>query len=197
YRLDCSPAMLVQHALPVLFAGKPPALVVCGINYGENVGTSVTPSGTVGAALEAARFGLPALAVSRQTALGQYFKYGELDWSAAAHFTRLFAAKLLEGRLPGDADVLNVNVPDSARLDTPWRLTRVSRQAYFWLDPASPSPAARLGEGVLRIDVDAATLEPDSDIQALSRDRVVSVTPLSLDLTARADRRLLSERLLP
>ncbi|MDD5656946.1 MAG: 5'/3'-nucleotidase SurE, partial [Elusimicrobia bacterium] len=52
YRLDCSPAMLVQHALPVLFAGKPPALVVCGINYGENVGTSVTTSGTVGAALE-------------------------------------------------------------------------------------------------------------------------------------------------
>ena len=41
-----------------------PALVVSGINYGENVGVGVTGSGTVGAALEAAGFGIPALAVS-------------------------------------------------------------------------------------------------------------------------------------
>ena len=196
YRLDGSPAMIVQHAVPVLFGGRPPALVVSGINYGENVGTSITTSGTVGAALEAARFGLPALAVSRQTALGHYFEYGALDWTAAGHFTRHFAAKLLEGRLPHDADVLSVNVPSSAAADTPWRLTRVSRQPYYCFGPASPSADSRLGDGVLRIDIDGPTLEPDSDIHALSRDRVVSVTPLSLDLTARTDLGRLGERLL-
>ena len=33
---------------------EPPELVVSGINYGENLGTGITVSGTVGAALEAA-----------------------------------------------------------------------------------------------------------------------------------------------
>ncbi len=43
---------------------KKPDLVVSGINYGENVGLGITISGTVGAAMEAASLGLPALAVS-------------------------------------------------------------------------------------------------------------------------------------
>jgi 5'-nucleotidase len=34
---------------------------------------------------------------------------------------------------------------------------------------------------------DVRDLEPDSDIYALVVDRVVAVTPLSLDLTSRAD----------
>ena len=44
-----------------------PALVVSGINYGENLGACVTISGTVGAALEAASFGVPAIAASLET----------------------------------------------------------------------------------------------------------------------------------
>jgi 5'-nucleotidase len=35
------------------------------------------------------------------------------------------------------------------------------------------------------IRFDLATLEPDSDIYAVEVDKVVSVTPLSLDLTSR------------
>ena len=87
--------MLVDLAFAVLFPGRPPALVVSGINYGENAGSSVTASGTVGAALEAAGLGVPALAASRQTEIKHHLCYGRLDWGAARHFTRLFAKRLL------------------------------------------------------------------------------------------------------
>ena len=35
--------------------------------------------------------------------------------------------------------------------------------------------------------VDADTLEPDSDIQAIAVDQVVSLSPLTTDLTAKVD----------
>lgn len=38
-----------------------------------------------------------------------------------------------------------------------------------------------------RTGFDADQLEPDSDIQALAVDQVVSVTPVDLDMTARVD----------
>lgn len=50
--------------------GKPPDLVVSGINPGCNTGRSVLHSGTVGAALTAANFGLSALAVSIDASAG-------------------------------------------------------------------------------------------------------------------------------
>jgi 5'-nucleotidase len=50
--------------------GEPPDLVVSGINPGCNTGRSVLHSGTVGAALTAANFGLSALAVSIDASVG-------------------------------------------------------------------------------------------------------------------------------
>ena len=67
YSVDGTPAQAVQHAVLEL-AEEKPALLVSGINYGENTGNGVTISGTVGAALEAASLGIPAIAVSQQTA---------------------------------------------------------------------------------------------------------------------------------
>ena len=53
YAVGGTPAQVVLHALLEIMPG-PPHLVVSGINYGENLGTSVTISGTVGAAMEGA-----------------------------------------------------------------------------------------------------------------------------------------------
>jgi len=50
-RRHACPAVL--HAVLEILPRKPD-LVVSGINYGENVGSGVTVSGTVGAALDAA-----------------------------------------------------------------------------------------------------------------------------------------------
>ncbi len=195
YQVDGSPAAAVLHGLFEL-ASREPALVVSGINYGENVGADVTVSGTVGAALEGAANGLPALAVSLQTPKETHTEPSDdVDFSAAVYFTRLFARNLLQIALPFDVDVLKVDVPSSATPETAWRLTRVSRHTYF--TPVSPRREG-LAEPA-RIDYeplpDPELTEPDSDIYALAVDRVISVAPLSYDLTSRVGRGVLEELL--
>ena len=49
----------------------------------------------------------------------------------------------------------------------------------------------------MSIHEDTATLEPDSDIHALRVERVVAVTPLSLDATSRADFTIIRKALAP
>ena len=62
--VDGTPADCVKLALTTLLRDAPD-LVVAGLNNGGNLGTDVFYSGTVGAAVEACMFGLPAAAVSR------------------------------------------------------------------------------------------------------------------------------------
>jgi 5'-nucleotidase len=187
FSIDGSPAQAAQYGL-IELAPRLPDLLVAGINYGENVGSGVTISGTVGAVLEGAAFGIPSLAVSLEAPLEYHLSYSEdIDFRAAAFFTRLFAQRLLSVTLPPDVDALKIEVPQDATEETPWRLTRVSRQPYFYPVPGNRT---RLADKVplsyeLRIDLD--TLEEDSDIFALAQERVVAVSPLSLDLTSRVD----------
>lgn len=72
-------------------AGQKPALVVSGINYGENTGNGVTISGTVGAAIEGASLGLKAIAVSQQTPKDLHLSYSkDVDFTVAAQVTLKF-----------------------------------------------------------------------------------------------------------
>jgi 5'-nucleotidase len=197
FAVDGSPAQVVQHAL-IELASRLPDLAVVGVNYGENLGNGVMGSGTVGAALDAASSGIPSLAVSLQTAAEHYFAHSsDIDFTVAAHFCRLFARCSLEAnsRLPFDVDVLKVDVPDDATRETPWRVTRVSRQGYFHAIPPVRERLIDVGHLGYHTRVDWPTIEPDSDIYALIRDRVVSVAPISLDLSSRVDRGALSRLL--
>jgi 5'-nucleotidase len=161
---------------------------VSGINYGENAGNGVTISGTVGAALEAASISIPALAMSQVTPKDLHLSYANFDFSVASHFTRYFATWLLANpHLPDDVDVLKVDVPEGATVDTAWRITRLSRRRVYW--PTRPERASLQDIGRLGYEIvtDPARAEPNSDIYAVLQDGVVSVTPLSLDLTSRTD----------
>lgn len=180
---DASPAATVGHGLKVM-PGYAPALLVSGINYGENLGASITSSGTVGAALEGACRGIPALAVSMETGIESHHAYTEQDWSAARHFLALFAGMVLERGLPGDVHVLKIDVPAGATPETPWRLTRLSPDMYYESRLATPSLASRLGDATVTKGA-APGESPETDVYAVSVDRVVSVTPLTLDFTAR------------
>lgn len=184
YAIGGSPAQTVLHAV-VEIMPRPPQLVVSGINYGENLGTGITISGTVGAAMEAAAMGIPALAVSLQLLDDDYLSYSDRDFSTAAHFTYLFGKWMLEQPLPEDVDLLKVDVPAQATPATPWRITRLSRHRYYL--PGGPRPG-RWDEPYYleaRRKVTAEEVSPDSDIHTLLFDHVVSVTPLSMDFTAR------------
>ncbi len=189
YRVGASPAVTVLHALEELVP-RTPSLVISGINFGENLGNDITHSGTIGAALQGASYGIPTLAVSLQTPKETHYQHSaSVDFSGAAHFTHLFARCLLEASLPFDTDILKVDVPSDATQHTPWRLARVSRHTYFVSLPRQEDVdpvGARVGLDYDPIHNPELT-EPDSDIYALAVDRVVAVTPLSIDLTSRVD----------
>jgi 5'-nucleotidase len=187
YAVSGSPAQAVQHGIFEITARKPD-IVVSGINYGENVGTGVTISGTVGAALEGAALGVPSLAISLETDMSYHLSYSsEVDFSTAAHFAAVFARLLLRGERIADVDVLKVEVPCDAKPDTPWMITRLSKAKYYI--PVKPD-RTRLDEPAsvsYTVAQNAEEFEPDSDTYALRVLRRVAVTPLSIDLTSRVD----------
>lgn len=188
YAVDGTPAQAVQHGILEL-ATRRPALVVSGTNYGDNTGNGVTVSGTVGAAIEAASFGIPALAVSQQTRHSLHLSYSNaVDFTAAAYFTRYFGQWLIENQqAPDDVDLLKIDVPEGATIKTEWRITRLSRRRVYW--PTRPERMALNDTGRLgyHFDTDPAKAEPNSDVYAVMHDKVVSVTPMSLDMTSRTD----------
>lgn len=183
YSGDASPAMILRHALRVATQEKP-ALILSGINYGENLGTSITHSGTVGAALEGASLGIPALAVSMETPTGEYLEYTQQDWSATKYFLTYFARSVLRNGLPSGVDVLKIDVPRAATAATPWRMTRVSPSDYYSERYDSPAITSRFDEAIIWKSIRENEPE-DSDVYAITVDKVVSVAPLSLDLTSR------------
>lgn len=197
HQIDASPALVVAGAMLGLLPARP-ALVVSGVNYGENLGSDVTISGTVGAALQGAVSGVPALAVSLETPRETHYAPSDgVDFSAAIHFARYFARWMLGAELPFDVDGLKVDVPGDATPDTAWRLTRISRHPYFVPTAASAEERAAGAKPIgYDSNPDLSRVEPDSDIYALVIDRVVSVSPVSLDLTARVHLGELEERML-
>ena len=184
YAVGGTPAQTVQHAVLEII-GRKPDLVVSGINYGLNLGTAVTISGTVGAALEGAAFEVPSLAVSLETAKEDHLSYSdEIDFSTAAYFTCYFARKILENRFNPQVKVLKIEVPAKATKKTPWALTRLSLDRYYF--PIRPDrdtwdTPALVGYGM---EGDLTSFKPGTDTHTVLVDKKVAVTPLSLDMTA-------------
>ncbi|MBK8020199.1 MAG: 5'/3'-nucleotidase SurE [Chloroflexi bacterium] len=187
YSVEGTPAQSVQHAVFEL-ADRLPALCVSGINYGENTGNGVTISGTVGAALEAASLGIPSIAVSQQTPQDLHLSYSNnVDFSVAAHFARRFGEWLIDSDRPDDVDVLKLDLPMGATTETEWRVTRLSRRRVYW--PSRPERIALSDVGRMGYSykLDAHKAEPDSDVYVVLHEKMVSLTPISLDMTSRTD----------
>jgi 5'-nucleotidase len=187
YAISGSPVMAVTHALLEL-AERPVRLCVSGINYGENIGGSIGVSGTVGAAFEAAAHGVQAIAAAITAQVSEWRTFGTLDWTAARHFTRLLARQVLRDGLPEGVSVLNLNVPRGATTGTELRKTIQSPQPYYVRQ--APEPGRSLGQPCqlpVKVVVDWDRLEPGTDIHAVVRDQVASVTPLTWQMTAQTD----------
>jgi len=192
YAVGGSPSQSVAHGVIELVPQKPD-LVVTGINFGENFGTDVTYSGTVGAALEAASLGIPALAVSQQMSFEEWDDFNNsVDFSTSAYFTHYFAKLLLENELPEDVDVLNVVVPEGATPKTAWKVTKLAKTRYFKpyvIREGELHEEARITSHIL----DLKEIPPDSDMYTVRVEKMVAVVPLSLDLTSRVDQKLLEK----
>ena len=191
YRCDGTPADCVRAGLLGGLAADAD-LVVSGINHGANLADDVTYSGTVGAGLEAAILGTPALCLSKQTPTGSLAVtyYEDLartglayDFTAAARHGAELARSVVRAA-PGEPVVLSVNYP-AVRPFGSSVLTRAGRREY---------PRSEVAEFDADGDVRKLWLfgEPDevipyadaslgTDIGAI-RAGHVSITPLSFAL---------------
>jgi len=102
FGIDGPPALAVIVAAVGGF-GPRPDLVLSGINHGANVGRSALHSGTVGAALTAAHFGMRSLAVSIR------WSDPPVPWETPAALAGALIPVLADAP---EGTVLNLNVPD-------------------------------------------------------------------------------------
>src|SRR5919199_5357195 len=88
FATDGTPVDCVRFAALGLVEFEP-ELIVSGINHGSNLGDDITYSGTVAAALEGIVLGVPAIAVSQQSAPGglDYYARRDYDFSSSAAFS--------------------------------------------------------------------------------------------------------------
>lgn len=202
YHIDASPALAVQHAMNTIFYERWPDLLVSGVNYGENLGMDITISGTVGAAFQAAAYGIPAIAVSQASDIANHYEYGEMDWNGATRVVRKYAEMMLERitELPppsADAgsrrladprpfpfDILKIDVPHECPQGTEERLARLSRRHYFRHTIDNPSPESQIRNGRTWVDEDPELIAAGTDIEAVAFRRAVAITPLTVDCNA-------------
>ncbi|MEC7643513.1 5'/3'-nucleotidase SurE [Idiomarina sp.] len=151
-------------------------LVVSGINDGPNMGDDVFYSGTVAAAMEGRFKGLPAIAVSMG---GRGHDYYDTAAQVVAELVETMESK------PVQLDtVLNVNVPYGPYNDIKGtRVTRLGRRhrAETMVRDRDPFGREIFWYGPIGHHLDDA---PDTDFAAI-HDGYVSITPLSLDMTAK------------
>ncbi|NVJ61312.1 MAG: 5'/3'-nucleotidase SurE [Gammaproteobacteria bacterium] len=152
-----------------------PDIVVAGINNGANLGDDVLYSGTVAAAMEGRSLGLPAIAVSLLGPDCQHFE-------TAARVVVKVLERLKTNPLPLNK-ILNINIPDIPFEEIAgYQLTRLgSRHRADTIIPAEDPKGRRvywIGPTPGAQDESEGT-----DFYAVDNG-YVSITPLSVDLTA-------------
>lgn len=182
WHLDGTPALVVRHALSSVLRERKFDLAISGINYGENIGYDVSNSGTVGAAMECAVAGIPAIAISVQTELDGHRKYSEVDWSPTQSFLRTFIRRFIEKRRFSAFDVLKIDVPMDADEKTEWKVCRLLLKPYYLTKMSRESDDSVIADASLYVD--PARYAPGTDAYTLAVERKVAVTPLVLDWTA-------------
>jgi len=180
YATDGTPVDCVRLARLGLIDGFEAQLIVSGINHGANLGDDITYSGTVAAALEGVVLGLPAIAVSQQSAAREMdFRLGDrFDFVEGARFVARVIEEIDDFPMaPGT--LLNVNCPagDADGVE----VTRLGKRIYrdqlkltdeqddrrrYWIYGADPGFEDEQG----------------TDLAAVAAGRI-AVTPLHFDLT--------------
>lgn len=174
-----TPTDCVLLAAQHLVDGKPPDLLLSGVNRGGNIADDITYSGTVAGAMEGTILSIPSIALSqiRSSDNGAITRWG----TARAHGAEVISFLLKQG-WPGDV-LINVNFPDVPAEDVAGvrlarqgkrdqSLTRIAKRVdprgvpYYWIgfDDATDSPV------------------PESDL-AFIQAGCITVTPLHLNLT--------------
>jgi len=170
---DCVMAALADDPDGLRMGGQAPDLVLSGVNWGANLSDSVMYSGTVGAALTAAHFGLPAVALSQLFTQRDHIDFAPAQAHAATTIEHLWTQRETLGccwninfpmRAPADIAGLRFVRQVGGSMQRPSLVSRSDGRGmeYHWLS------FARNWDAI----VDAA-----ADVTAI-RDARVAVMPL-------------------
>lgn len=189
YSVNGTPTDSVVMALRYLMVEKPD-FVLSGVNFDSNLADDITYSGTVAAVMEACLFDVPAIAFSQKMN-----KDGTMNWEVARTYAPVVLKVIMDKfRFPKGV-FLNVNFPSCDVKDV--KGIRVTHQGtriiddhviqsidprgdpYFWIGPAE-----------YRKNDDNKDLS--TDLGAVNSG-YVSITPLSIDMTARSEISVLNE----
>jgi 5'-nucleotidase len=191
YALDGTPADCVIAGLEALVPDAD--LVVAGCNKGANLGAYVLGrSGTVSAAVEAAFFGVPAIAASTyldvdDVAFHEY-ETTPAEYAHAVQTTAYLADNAVDAGVFETADYLNVNAPagdDRTGVDRPptappaipMRVTRPS--LVYDMDATPTDDGVRLHDRIWERMAAGDVPDPDGTDRRAVVDGHVSVSPLT------------------
>ena len=180
YATDGTPVDCVRFAKLGLVEDFEADVIVAGINHGANLGDDITYSGTVAAALEGILLGLPAIAVSQQSAARELdFRLGNrFDFDTAARFVAGIVGELDEVPLP-EGTLLNVNVPAGDPGGV--AVTRLGKRIYRDQLKLHEEEGARRRYWIYGDDPGFQD-EEGTDLAAVAAG-YIAVTPLHFDLT--------------
>ena len=162
-----------------------PDLLISGINIGENLGMAeLTTSGTIGAAMEAAAHGIPAIAVSLQVTRDDIkFHDGhvDLDFEFAQKTIKRLSKMIIKKGLPEGIDFLNLNIPSHPKSHK-IKLTRLGKRMYSIHIQKRLDPRGREYYWIAGDPIE--TDEEGTDVYTIRGCDCPTITPISLDCTS-------------
>lgn len=191
YVVSGNPADCVSLGVNRILRKKSPSVVIAGINPGDNVSVQVVlASGTVAAAIQAAILGIPAIAFSvavseeKSPTRDEYStKYKEL-----LKIAREVVRWALEAGLPKGIDFLNVNFPSEVNVRTPIRFTCLALRKYESYIVKRVDLQSRPYYWQWGTTKPETEFEVGTDVHAIHGEHAISITPLSLNMSATAGR---------
>lgn len=188
FSVSGNPADCVSLGINQILKGKKPSIVVSGMNEGDNTSAqSVFASGTVAGAIQASIMGIPAVAFSTVASEGNQPSQDEYESRLRKGFevARRIVKWVMSEGLPRRVDFLNVNFPSHVGEQTPIRVTKLARRRYddFVVERLDPREVPYYWQtgSVL------SSTDKDTDVYAVHVERAISITPMSLDISASMD----------
>lgn len=162
---------------------QPPDLLVAGINLGPNLGIDdVLNSGTLGAAIEAAIHGIPAVAVSycKQTISNRKLEKAKItteELELTASIAQKIVKYVLEKGMPEGVDILSVNVPEKANC----KQVKVTNLSYIGYSDiyVKEEKGYRIAHWRL---TDYRDPDPETDVHVVKEEGCISITPIKIRL---------------
>ncbi len=182
--LTGTPADCVQVGLYHLL-DTPPALVVSGINIGENTGHGrILSSGTIGACMEAAIAGTRALCASIKITpdIRERIDFYDINnhqiFNNHARIVEKLVRILIDKEFPKGVDLFSVNMLFDADLDSKIRLTKPVKASYGSLFQRDGNIFRLKKPHMVSMEFD-----PGTDLDALNNGDI-SITPIDLSLVS-------------